>query len=155
MALDHLRLRLPRGVMPKAYRTPVGDKYSRRPRPGDAGIATLKIRDPKRSGFSARSVGANRARRAVIETVAAAAALRDRVRPSAVPSPKTYARREHALCRAAEQLGLVVGRVAGGQELQGIPQDGVAQVTPSGGKLLSNTLRSGPNAAMQVSIQGL
>src|ERR1700736_6916377 len=32
-----------------------------------------------------------------------------------------------ALCRAAEQLGLLVGRVAGGQAFEGIPQDGVAR----------------------------
>jgi len=32
-----------------------------------------------------------------------------------------------ALCRAAEQLGLFVGRIAGGPALEGVPQDGVTR----------------------------
>src|SRR5438132_11171909 len=32
-----------------------------------------------------------------------------------------------ALCRAAEQLSLLIGRVAGGQAFEGVPQDGIAR----------------------------
>ena len=53
---------------------------------------------------------------------------------------------------AGEEGGPFGGGAAGGDALKGVPQYAVAAVPLSTGKLLSNIARSGPKAAMQVSM---
>ena len=53
---------------------------------------------------------------------------------------------------AAEQSGLFVGGITGGDALKGVPQDLIAAGSLVDGKLLSNIERCGPKASMQVSI---
>src|SRR6516225_6802599 len=56
--------------------------------------------------------------------------------------------------RACEECGLLGRGAAGGDALEGVLQHVVAVAPLSTGKLLSNIARSGPKAAMQVSIYG-
>src|SRR5260370_20156447 len=70
-------------------------------------------------------------------------------RPS---SPNSDATQSDALCRAAEQLGRLVGRVAGGQAFEGVPLDGVGRTGAVRREVAREQAALGAERAMQVSI---